>query len=67
MKKKEIAEEKIKDFIKNSEIAMKKFVEWGYREKMDLFLHRKIISTVGKCSENLEELLKKKLTINLSL
>jgi len=60
MKKKEIDDKKIKDFIKHSEMAMKKFVDWGYREKMDLFLYRKIISMIGKCSENIEELLKEK-------
>ncbi len=53
-----IEDKKIKDFIKHSEMAMKKFVDWGYREKMDLFLYRKIISMIGKCSENIEELLK---------
>ena len=60
MKKKEIDDKKIKDFIKHSEMAMKKFVDWGYREKMDLFLYRKIISVIGKGSQNLEELLKEK-------
>lgn len=61
MKEKVIDEKIVNDFIKHSEIAMKKFIEWGYREKEDLFLYRKIISMIGKCSENLEELLEKKL------
>jgi len=60
MKDYEIDEKMIKDFITHSKIAMKKFIEWGYRENVDLFLYRKIISMVGKCSENLEELLKEK-------
>lgn len=58
MKAKEIDDDKINDFIKHSEIAMKKFIEWGYSEKEDLFLYRKIISVVGKRSENLVDLLK---------
>lgn len=60
MKENEIDESIVKDFIKHSEIAMKRFIEWGYREEVDLFLYRKIISMVGKYSENLEELLKEK-------
>ena len=60
MKKKDISDMKIKNFINHSEIAMKRFVDWGYREKMDLFLYRRIISMVGKGSKNLGELLKEK-------
>ena len=58
MKNKEIDNKKIKDFIKHSEMAMKKFVDLGYREKIDLFLYHKIISMIGKSSENIEKLLK---------
>lgn len=61
MKRYEIIEKITKDFIKHSEIAMKKFIEWGYREDVDLFLYRNIISMVGECSENLEELLKERI------
>ncbi len=50
----------IRDFIKYSHIAMKKFIEWGYREKEDFFQYLKIISMVGKKSENLEKLLRTK-------
>lgn len=47
---------RIRDFIKISSVAMKKFIEWGYREKEDYFQYLKIISMVGKNSENLEKL-----------
>ncbi|MBA7577042.1 hypothetical protein ES708_18888 [subsurface metagenome] len=58
MKVKEIDEKIINDFIKHSEIGMKNFIEWGYRVKEDFFLYRKIISLIGKHSENLDYLLK---------